>query len=142
VQEKILTKSSAGFSAGTSGYDRTFGKASVKKLKFRCWDGMTLYFPSNVDNDVDIPTKDNYVLMLFTGLCDKNGKEIFEGDILKIWSESNKRHFHYYVKDIGWYFLEWGLISIPMNSPTDFNLALGDREIIGNIYENQEILRS
>ena len=78
---------------------------------------------------------ENIVLMEYTGLKDKNGKEIYEGDI--VFSESNQ----YYKQDeiiwdcfgMGWDIGKkdsWKLRS-PMSSKT---------EIIGNIYENPELI--
>lgn len=70
-------------------------------------------------------------LMQFTGLYDKNGKEIYEGDIIKwIDSDGNER-----IDDVKW--INGGLVLC--NS----NYTIGhyaNTEIIGNIHENPELL--
>lgn len=73
-------------------------------------------------------------LMQFSGLLDKNGKEIFEDDVIK-WSfkeEPNKE----YTDVVKWeecgFFIEGGA---PLSVATEIS------EVIGNIYENPELLR-
>lgn len=78
------------------------------------------------------------VLMQSTGLTDKNGKEIFEGDVLKVtdkhsWSEVvsfSEKKAMFVSKEIG--FPESPLWEL-------FNTVLFEIEIIGNIYENPEL---
>lgn len=80
----------------------------------------------------------NYVLMQSTGLTDKNGKEIFEGDVLKVtdkhsWLEVvsfSEKKAMFVSKEIG--FPESPLWEL-------FNTVLFEIEIIGNIYENPEL---
>ncbi len=70
----------------------------MRTIKFRAWDGNKMYKPSGLPGFLEehfdfkegtflkIENKKG-VLMQFTGLLDKNGKEIFEGDIL-LWQSS------------------------------------------------------
>lgn len=70
-------------------------------------------------------------IMQFTGLTDKNGKEIYEGDILA--------HLLYdYGEEVRY---EGGAFVIGKRSTADFlgGVALGG-VVIGNIYENPELL--
>ena len=86
---------------------------------------------------------DECELMQFTGLYDKNGKEIYEGDIVKVSYDRTSTEWNAIVrfgiikevhKFVG-YYLE------PISkSPYNQSIALWDLEVIGNIYENKELL--
>ena len=68
------------------------------------------------------------VLMQYTGLKDKNGKEIYEGDICQY---KNRNIVKIYFKDGHFLMNNWG----------DISCDLSDVEVIGNIYENSELLK-
>lgn len=97
--------------------------------------------PSKKETDVRMSVE--YELMQYTGLKDKNGKEIFEGDILKTSSVSGKG---YIITTIEWSEFSWKekLIYSPIHQfyeYFDFSDETGvDSEVIGNIYENPELL--
>jgi len=83
---------------------------------------------------------DTYELMQFTGLHDKNNREIYEGDIVKA-SAHDELCTVIWDKSLACY------LSLPIwksvDDVEDFDCALSDNqslEIIGNIYENSELL--
>ncbi len=112
-------------------------------IKFRVWDkdnGISESF-GLFERPAQAFRKD-IELMQFTGLLDKNGKEIYEGDILK-WNSfipdsvegRNEKRFRNRV--VNWGRGEWIL-------DDDTNWCLGiysNIEILGNIYENKELLK-
>lgn len=123
-----------------------------REIKFRAWhkdlkkmfkigqitlEKGTWNFEPN-DRDfigMSIPYQPSFVLMQYIGLHDKNGKEIYEGDILKSiqWNDI------YLVKQIGtaYYLCRKGKNGF--NKITTWNNA-EKSEVIGNIYDNPELL--
>ena len=130
----------------------------MREIKFRAWDSKKMVYlaPLEVENqNMGLILSGNIdgkpeAVMQYTGLKDKNGKEIYEGDIIGdtedwsivIWCD----------KCIGWQ-LAWYDIDIDAKTCHmcigDFditetfanNIADNDEEVIGNIYENQELLK-
>ncbi len=113
----------------------------MREIKFRAWNVVTKKMidlkkitPLALNMDTDglfIPFSDGLPLMQFTGLRDKNGKEIYEGDILH---QDNYSDWVVEWRNTGFH------IYNVCNPGTYFPLVQSDREVIGNIYENQELL--
>ena len=123
----------------------------MREIKFRAWDkerrkmcftnngGINSYhiawFPSQTTNVPalyrDSNLVDECVIMQYTGLKDKNGKEIFDGDIVDI-NGCKNRVVEWDEDWCGFY------LSRELN-PVGYFLS-EEYEIIGNIYENPELL--
>ena len=123
-----------------------------REIKFRVWDVgnkemlevQELDFESTFyggriairpDQYNDYFDTEDMILMQYTGLKDKNGKEIYEGDIVKIKDRD---------EDIGKVIYEHNGFSIDV---TNMNKNYGRvsfvnnfMEVIGNIYDNPELL--
>ena len=125
-----------------------------RKIKFRIWDienkemlrvqeldfeptfygGRIAIRPDQYNDYFDT---EDMILMQYTGLHDKNGKEIYEGDIVKVtykneteifevrYDEENTC-FRMYYKDLK--FLDFAIEEVDLY------------EVIGNIYDNPELL--
>jgi uncharacterized phage protein (TIGR01671 family) len=119
----------------------------MREIKFRAWDknSKTLYYSYNVglsggnmdlldfQYNIQIQGKD-LTLMQYTGLKDKNGVEIYEGDIVRI-------------KSVGGIFndvVEWQGSGLKLKNTTRLHSQLEDYEnieVIGNRFENPELLK-
>ena len=124
-----------------------------REIKFRAWhkdlkkmfkigqitlEKGTWNFEPN-DRDfigMSIPSQPSFVLMQYTGLHDKNGKEIYEGDILKVYYKG--------MSGVGYveYDNDYCEYKIIINTDKDyFSLWKSiDLEKIGNKYDNPELL--
>lgn len=79
----------------------------------------------------------------YTGLKDKNGRKIFEGDIVRRFSRNGQEIMSYVVE---WYsdccMFVLDCIDFDMEFDTDFTVFYGDEfEIVGNIHDNPELVR-
>ena len=122
-----------------------------REIKFRVWlknrdemvykgdglyiDGFTgdIYIP-HFENPNQLDKMDDVILMQFTGLKDKNGKEIYEGDILedKDWG----------IGIVGWnnFDAQWVLECQCDYTALHFVIEQG-AIILGNTMENPELLK-
>lgn len=140
-----------------------------REIKFRAWDNENKYMVTSKQgvftalrnsmnivrqddgyyNDGDLlkPNKEKYTLMQFTGMFDKNGKEIYEGDIVKqvSYKYSNDEYGHkgfyeniskvlYKGRAFQYEWIKTNEIEMPKDFKENFI------EVIGNIYDNPELL--
>lgn len=118
-----------------------------RPLKFRAWnkqgklmhDGLPLYknrvfvVAGQLRRDhfmVEFDT-DEYELMQFTGLKDKNGKEIYEGDVVQVGG---------HVMDVRWVGAGFWLVKPELSDVELHQNTAKNIEVIGNIYENPELV--
>lgn len=119
-----------------------------KEIKFRAWDkeqNNMWHWEKLIDKQCTYLNSKYFVAMQFTGLKDKNGKEIYEGDILKNIAHKNQLVEVYWkgivIKENGWInFDGWDFRKI--TDDNEFKFAMYDNmiEVVGNIYENSNLL--
>jgi uncharacterized phage protein (TIGR01671 family) len=77
----------------------------------------------------------------YTELKDKNGKEIYEGDIIRVKWENTAPKFLSNTEWIGEVFFNAGSFCINGEWVENLNNINGAIEVVGNIYENNELLK-
>ena len=92
-----------------------------------------------VMNDYITAYPDEIELMQTTGLCDKAGTEVFEGDILRHQIQTDYTFVVKYDKDNGRWCGEGLSRTYRIDITKDF---LQYYKVIGNIYENPELLEN
>lgn len=125
-----------------------------REIKFRAWNKKEKYMEivddlqmfSN-DLSIGIPSKDYFLrkddveLMQYTGLHDKNGKEIYEGDVVYCQTKYGKAKAIIKFID-GKFAAYWNsALTHPENGHHIACYEINKRfEVIGNIYDNPELL--
>lgn len=116
----------------------------MREIRFRAWDKINeemipwgrLLNGYNLRNVFMGPEMSGLILMQYTGLKDKNGVEIFEGDVLFHPLQGRRKVFYPYSETVASYGLR--------NIDNGFGSTLQDShavwEVIGNIYENNDLL--
>lgn len=126
----------------------------MRTIKFRVWDNVDYMSPPFTIQDIqkgNIQMTSDLPVMQFTGLTDKNGKEIYEGDILKVYKpntwlkfddfhvvkyhETQAKFAYWCVRIRDWTTSNTGLFNIGENQHGRWC------EVIGNIYENPNLLK-
>ncbi len=133
----------------------------MREIKFKAWNKKTKKMidlhtmtPLALHPDclemkgVFLPFHEDLELMQFTGLLDRNGKEIWEGYILREIPELSEEE---YQKRIGQVVYEPRITSFMVLTDGGYchlntgDWGRGDRlkftEVVGNIYENPELLK-
>ena len=131
---------------------------SANRFHFRAWDGEKMISPDYIDRngiahwrENSIPTTSE-ILMQSTGLEDKNGKEIFEGDVVKHKGQDSYGtglpNDTFEVDIISSVYWDYGMAQWSVrdtSSYTNFEeMELVDcdkPEVIGDIYSNPELLK-
>jgi len=85
---------------------------------------------SKYGDEVELDEKD-YVIQQYTGLKDKNGNEIYEGDVIRGMHDFGPAGFHSVTCSVRW------------NNEVGYQWNYWDlstTEVIGNIFENPELI--
>ncbi|MBA4274057.1 MAG: hypothetical protein C0436_00225 [Alphaproteobacteria bacterium] len=121
----------------------------MREIKFRAWDDRAKnYFkvcrmgfngfshdfwsPNPVSCDFRQADEARYIFEQYTGLKDKNGREIYEGDIVVEYSE--------YGKNIGAVIYDPPVYAVVYANRLNQEVNSRHTEVIGNIHENPELL--
>lgn len=113
-------------------------------LKFRAWDkaGQIMIYPSahmnplyltlaghlvEIDREGDEVSALNYMLMQSTGLADRNGKDVYEGDVIKHYKYGGDHAVKWIPESCGFFV---GEQSWPLTSLCSPNI-----EVVGNVYD-------
>jgi uncharacterized phage protein (TIGR01671 family) len=121
---------------------RLFDKRS-KKMIYPKLDDLDMYslqfiedsWQVEFNNSEDEPKyygNDVFEIMQYTGLRDINGKEIYEGDIVKHSIDGYEQAYSYHIHDM----VDW--FQDMYNADDYYRWDEDSIEIIGNIYENPE----
>jgi uncharacterized phage protein (TIGR01671 family) len=123
-----------------------------REIEFRAWHRQQKYIYDNIavsdehtvgyeaqKNNFNAETSKDIVVLQFTGRRDKNGKKIFEGDILKVNRVAGPVVVRWNDEAVG-FVLENPQAATAAKRQVDWPGGERSIKILGNIFENPEIL--
>lgn len=127
----------------------------MREIKFRAWDkrqnrfilvvepeeqGKREWYPFEVQIGFSIWDKKDIVLLQYTGLLDRNGKEIYEGDLIifdnTVGNDVKRNNPYQVIYKEGCFGVREGLEFYPLYKYEEFHI-----KSIGNIYENPDLFK-
>ncbi len=120
----------------------------MREIKFRAWDNysrkmiydeVSSYMSINDNGTLNTSSVFGNIAMQFTGLVDKNGKEIYEGDILKCVSKNEFSKGQISHREVIFGQCSWHIKNTHMNL-CEF-LEYGDCIVEGNIHQDNDLLK-
>ena len=132
MAREILFRAKRAYSRGwVEGHLIVFPKSKITKIMV--WNSADLDFDA-----IEVISK---TVGQFTGLNDKNGKKVFEGDILSAengtFSNTGMGHILFYK---GMWTSFYGQDGIGRDCFDELHTVCNSREVIGNIHDNPELL--
>lgn len=135
----------------------------MREIKFRVWDNKRNFMDYEPQITIDMGYINNIgvvdcngdfrpykyeIIMQYTGLKDKNGKEIYEGDILTDYVSYGTNEEG--LEEMDFYVVEWDETNAKFicrlwdeTVGDDFeNCDISDLEVFGNIYEDKDRIKS
>ena len=123
----------------------------MKDIKFRAWDKSENRMHENVQTGIyqdpdetisfeDILNLARFELMQYTGLKDKNGKEIYEGDICRYFNPEDKDGICEIEEDYALW-ISGTIKETNLLTPLFYLKCSSEWEVIGNIHEHSHLLK-
>lgn len=106
----------------------------MRTIKFRVWDNHDKQMLEDQEAKYWLSQGIQAEYMQFTGLLDKKGREIYEGDVLQWLGGQGEVIYDRYRFQVNGYYDSW------QDWPSDIFSENAEIEILGNIYENPELL--
>jgi len=122
----------------------------MREIKFRAWNKKEKFLDTAWSIDFEhgevchrahnMSDLDDCILMQYTGLKDKNGREIYEGDIVRLCYNGFYNNVEIFKGEV---IFEEGSFEVKAKGEYTClhdGTGLTTSEVIGNIYENKELL--
>ena len=106
-----------------------------REIKFRAWCKGSKSMDYDAIYKLQGYIEGKYPIMEYTGLKDKNGKDIYEGDILEYVNQTNTKIFGDVIRYRNGWFAHWRTNGLDTKT-----IIMENSKIVGNIYENPELI--